>query len=236
MALAFQLGFSALPGTPLDARSETCTVRLPRRRMRVQHAPDAPIMEVALPGDVFRELMPERFAEARVAFGFPNARSYHATLAHPLAGRGAAPEQPVWPTLRSMQSAGKSGASFLASSNSRVLLKSMTRYEARLLLRILPDYLAHVCCRPDTLLPRYLGMCVPSAGAGLAAEECRARQAAHPQPTAPPLLEGVTRRPPLPAHCACRRMLPLRYCVGGKYWLASSSFYWHGRIGIALRP
>ena len=77
---------------------------------------------VAMKWPTFVELAPDSFAKVRAAFGI-SARRYRATLANPHAAAGAEGSS-LWPTLRTMVGAGKSGAEFFLSSDSRLIIKS----------------------------------------------------------------------------------------------------------------
>jgi len=53
---------------------------------------------------------------------------------------------------------GKSSALFFFSFNTRYILKTVTKREAKMLTKILPHYLEHIRTNPDTLLCRFYGL------------------------------------------------------------------------------
>ena len=61
-------------------------------------------------------------------------------------------------TLKQMSSSGSSGSIFFKSHDERFIVKSLPNHEKNTLLRILPDYFAHMQHNPDTLMTRFCGL------------------------------------------------------------------------------
>lgn len=112
---------------------------------------------VALPAAELVELAPSSFETARQQLGV-QSEWYHGRWALSSIGASDGPGGPLWPSIKTMAGAGKSGARFWVSADSKLLVKSATSSEARTLLSLLPAYLAHLATTPRTLLPRYCAL------------------------------------------------------------------------------
>lgn len=92
----------------------------------------------------WKDYAPMAFTHLRAVFGI-DSTEYLLSLA----GQGA---------LREMPSPGKSGSTFFLSQDDRFLIKTVTREEMRMLLRLVPEYYQHVAGHASTLLTRFYGV------------------------------------------------------------------------------
>ena len=160
IALALQIGIGTSSpedlsvAEPFSANGDDSPriVTLPRDHTLLPPAEGAG-HSVRLPAGHLTELAPRAFSKARAAFGLPGS-VYRATLAHPHVSAGT----PLWPTLSKVHSEGNAGIGFWVSSDSRLIIRRVTKGEAQALLAIASDYLQHVAAVPHTLLPRFFGL------------------------------------------------------------------------------
>ncbi len=92
----------------------------------------------------WKDYAPMAFTRLRQVFGI-DSTEYLLSLA----GQGA---------LREMPSPGKSGSIFFLSQDDRFLIKTVSREEMRMLLRLIPEYYQHVAGHANTLLTRFYGV------------------------------------------------------------------------------
>ncbi|GAB4813493.1 hypothetical protein N2152v2_000539 [Parachlorella kessleri] len=92
----------------------------------------------------WKDYCPEAFRKLRDIFGI-NTSEYLLSICGDQA-------------LRELPSPGKSGSVFFISHDDQYMIKTMRKEEIKLLLTMLPRYLAHVSANPSTLLLRFFGV------------------------------------------------------------------------------
>ena len=144
------------PPNVAEARHHTLVQQLQLGLLySVAHTTDAAAIETAetqfFPGNgdqrpafTWKDYSPAAFCMLRSMFGM-DACDYALSLAGPDA-------------LRTTPSPGKSGSVFFLSRDDRFLIKTVTREEMRLLLRLVPRYVDHVAQHRQTLLTRFFGV------------------------------------------------------------------------------